>query len=575
MMGDPLMSLMSFGRRHGNVGARVMRTSLMACALTVSLFLMRHERTVLRPATRRADQVDFAASVPNDQKGLQNPSGFASSLDGDAPNCTYFLPNSSEFVELTRLRNAMVQSKPAVVIVPKKVSEVEEAVRYAKRRKARVSVISTGHDYDGRSVGEDSVNINMREMRWATFIDDDLMSVGPGTTWMEVYEASLERGMAPLSGYDSSVGVAGFTMGGGHGPLSRLYGLGADHLVGATVVDGDGTAQNVDGEWLRALRGGGGGTFGVVVEMILKLEKAPKRVDQLTYAVQLTGRRPNALTRFMHNATFLESIDEGWAGWNQLECGNDEDDSSVWLVGIYLHSGYDASQDPLEIGQPMRDFYDELASLSTSPNGEDVRVDTFDSMMGFEKKYGSLPLGRYRRQFIGNVFMDSQALSRNSDRLTDYLMDSMLTTCAPGGRRELFVYYNNVLGGNVPTADGANETAVSPGFRNAIFEVGPNAYWKDPKLDRANVEASAALARGLYMLSDSSYLNEWTSARGDNVMSDWRKRFWGDDENYDKLLRVKHKVDPCNMFWVPHGVGSDEPVYSEEAADCGVASSSD
>lgn len=572
MVADPLMALSSLRRySQGRLAwARLFRLGVLAGTFSLSLFFLRRERLLIAVSRQVPTMAEPELATVSDELGLDPPSGgFATYVpDADSlasrlsPYATVATAGSVNYTAASKLRNSAMQTLPALVVYPRCAEDVEAAVNFARLRRLRVTVFGTGHEYDGRSVGEGSLNINTRDMRWAHFVDKDLMSVGPGMTWREVYEASLVRGMVPLSGYDSSVGVVGFTLGGGHGPLSRRYGLGADHLVAATVVDASGKAKEARGDWLWALRGGGGGTFGVVVNMTLRLMPAPVKLTQLSYGLRITDRRPELLLRYFHNASFWRTLPRNWANWNQLVCSNV--DSEVWMMGLFLHASDEDNDDNALAHEPMSGLYESMLAQARVDSTSRLDVDIFDNIMDFERTFGSIPLGRYRRQFIGNVFLSADHLEGDkATRFTDYAMDSMVSACRRG-RRELFIYYNNVLGGNVPERAGP-ETSVSQAFRDAVFEVGPNAYWDDPDIDAAIIETSAAIARGLNALSDSSYLNEWSSTRGANVMIDWQKRFWG--ENYARLLDVKHAVDPCNMFWVPHGVGSDETVYARQACD--------
>ena len=136
----------------------------------------------------------------------------------------------------------------------------------------------------------------------------------------------------PTRSYDHTVGVSGLTLGGGHGAMSRLHGLSVDQLVSATVVTVDGmqvlTANATSNEDLfYALRGGGVG-FGVVVEWQFQLHPTPPFVTEILYEFPLkvyynNGSRVDAgkevLRNFMHNATFWETLPNGWGGWRSLD----------------------------------------------------------------------------------------------------------------------------------------------------------------------------------------------------------------------------------------------------------------
>ncbi|KAJ8614065.1 hypothetical protein CTAYLR_005832 [Chrysophaeum taylorii] len=434
---------------------------------------------------------------------------------------------------LVLLRNAAKQTTPRFVVVARSSSDVEEAVRYARRERLRVTVLATGHDYDGRSCGADTLNINTHQMRWARFVGPDLMSVGPGTPWMDVIEAALEAGMAPVAGYDASVGVSGFTLGGGHGPLSRQHGLGADHLVAATVVGADGIARAADDRLLRALRGGGGGTFGIVTELVIRVVPAPKQVTQLGFKNAPVDEA--FMDRFFHNATWWKLLPPAWAGWKNLWCK----DGVPRATGVYLYTGDDPN--PLDL-ESMRDLYPALKDYA--------RVDAFPSLLHFAKHLGSSPLGSHARQSIANVFVETI-----HPNLTDLVLKA-----ACDATEDLTIFYNDVLGGDV-IKNPPYPSAVATGFRDALFEVGANVFWTNPRDDAANVQASYEANKPLVDIAPASYLNEWTSHPRHLRVDDWFSRFYGGKENYDALLRVKTEIDPCNMFWVRHGVGSDQPSF--------------
>ena len=119
------------------------------------------------------------------------------------------------------------------------------------------------------------------------------------------------------------------------------------------------------------------------------------------------------------------------------------------------------------------------------------------------------------------------------------------------------VWYNTVLGGAVAEQP---PTAVSPGFRESVIELGPNVHWFDAADDAPNTAFGAQFSRELNAFGSTSYFNEWSAPDAlDDVFADWRTRFFG--PHYDRLLAAKRAADPCGVFWVHHGVGSDVRAY--------------
>jgi FAD/FMN-containing dehydrogenase len=156
-------------------------------------------------------------------------------------------------------------------------ADVRRAVLTARSSGLRVAVRATGHGtFAGPS--PDTLLIDTSRMS-SVFVDPDrgTARVGPGATWGDVIEAAAPFGLAPVSGTSASVGVSGFTFGGGHGFLSRKHGLAADNLVRADVVTADGemlTAREDRRSGLFWALRGAGGSFGVATSLEFRLHPA-------------------------------------------------------------------------------------------------------------------------------------------------------------------------------------------------------------------------------------------------------------------------------------------------------------
>lgn len=177
-------------------------------------------------------------------------------------------PQDSNYDEARTIYNAMIDKRPAVIVKCKNVEDVVTSINCARDDHMEVSIKSGGHSGPGLALVENGLVIDLSLMKGIKVDPENkTVRVESGCTWGEVDKATHEYGLATVSGVISNTGVGGLTLGGGHGYLTRKYGLTIDNLIGAEVVLADGKTvyaeedENQDLFW--ALRGGGG-NFGVV-----------------------------------------------------------------------------------------------------------------------------------------------------------------------------------------------------------------------------------------------------------------------------------------------------------------------
>ena len=177
-------------------------------------------------------------------------------------------PNDPEFDDVRTIYNAMIDKRPGLIALCTDVGDVITAVNFAREREYEIAVRSGGHNGPGLALVDDGLVVDLSAMK-GIYVDPEAKTarVAPGCTWGDVDHATHTFGLATVSGLISTTGVGGLTLGGGHGYLSRKYGLTVDNLRSADVVLADGRwvraseEENPDLFW--AIRGGGG-NFGVV-----------------------------------------------------------------------------------------------------------------------------------------------------------------------------------------------------------------------------------------------------------------------------------------------------------------------
>ncbi|WP_435358689.1 FAD-binding oxidoreductase [Haloarchaeobius sp. DFWS5] len=184
-------------------------------------------------------------------------------------------PGDPTYEEARTIYNAMIDKHPRLIVRCADVGDVIAAVHFAREHDIEVAVRSGGHSAPGFSLVDDGLVIDLSQMTGIR-VDPDAQTVRveAGCTWGDVDHATHALGLATVGGVISTTGVAGLTLGGGHGYLTRKYGLTIDNLVGADVVLADGNlvhaneTEHPDLFW--ALRGGGG-NFGVVTSFEFRL----------------------------------------------------------------------------------------------------------------------------------------------------------------------------------------------------------------------------------------------------------------------------------------------------------------
>lgn len=183
----------------------------------------------------------------------------------------------------------MTSWNPGFIVWPTTVAHVQEAVKFATSHNLCIMVAGTGHDFMNRHSCEDGVFIRTALMKNMSFDNnndknfpnaaDGNVELGPGTVLAEAHYHAAQEGRFISSGWASTVGIIGWSIGGGHGPFAGSKGLGVDNILQIGIVLANGTyviadsTQNTDLFW--ALRGGGGSTWGIITKITIRTHKIP------------------------------------------------------------------------------------------------------------------------------------------------------------------------------------------------------------------------------------------------------------------------------------------------------------
>lgn len=432
-------------------------------------------------------------------------------------------PGHAQYEGARRLWNGLIDKRPGLIIRCAGEADVAASVRFVRDHDLELAVRGGGHNVAGRAMSEGGVVIDLSPMRRARVsADGRSVYADGGATLGDVDGVTLRRGLATPLGVVPATGVAGFTLHGGYGWLSRPHGLAVDNLVSARVVNAEGAslraAPDENPELFWALRGGGG-NFGVVTSFELRLHDIAPEVcfavvvhpleraeSVLRVYRQYAGEAPDevGLIAVFWSAPDLPQIPERARGSPVLI-----------LAAVYCGD----AQEGERVLRPLSEAEQPLADLTSRT--------TFGNVQRFfEPDY---PAGR--RYYWKSAFLPffseelaSAAIQRARER------PSALSSIDLWG-----------LGGAVSRV-AVGETAFAA--RTAPFLLAIEANWDDASADGENVawarrsfSDAAALARG------QSYLNvPGFGEEGEALV----QAAYG--PNLDRLRRVKAKYDPDNLF---------------------------
>lgn len=195
-------------------------------------------------------------------------------------NCS---ENQEEYDQQRQIFNRRFQFMPAAIVLCVTTEQVSVVVRFTRKHALPLRVRSGGHDHEGECSGTDTILLDLSKMNEVE-IDPahGITHIQPGTSFQNLTTKLADEDVMIPHGTCGTVCIAGYTMGGGWGPWTRKHGMCCESVVGATLVLGDGTIRklSMDGnlderELLWAIKGGGGFSYGIVTELVIKTFELP------------------------------------------------------------------------------------------------------------------------------------------------------------------------------------------------------------------------------------------------------------------------------------------------------------
>lgn len=443
---------------------------------------------------------------------------FRSSLRGEL-----LRPGDAGYDDARTIWNAMIDKYPALIARCTNSDDVIEAVNFARDNNLLLSVRGSGHNVAGNAVCDGGLMIDLSLMK-DIHVDpvSGAASAQPGVVFGEMDQATQPYGLAAPGGIVSETGIAGLTLGGGFGWLTRKYGFTCDNLISAEIVTANGelltasASENSDLFW--GIRGGGG-NFGIVTSFEYQLQPVGPEVlaglvihpldaagDVLRFYRDFTASTPEelgamAVFRLAPPAPFIPEELHG--------------KPVLAIIVCYIGD----AQEGERVVQPLRDF------------GPPI----FDGIKRkpFAAHNASLDAG----QPVGmHYYWKSEYVTEIVDDAIETLVAFAANMASPYSRLAVFQ-----LGGAIQRYD---EQAMAVSHRNAEYVIAINTGWADPQDTEKQIQWTRDLWTAIRPFSSGGvYVNFLSDDDGED-----RVRAAYGATKFERLVQLKRKYDPQNLF---------------------------
>ncbi|MBG7602692.1 MAG: FAD-binding oxidoreductase [Gammaproteobacteria bacterium] len=431
------------------------------------------------------------------------------------------LPDDPDYDEARTIWNAMIDKRPGAIARCSGVADVMQALQVAKDHDLLLSVRSGGHNIAGNAICDGGLTIDLSGMK-SVHIDPHAQRayVEPGATLGDLDHEAQAFGLATSLGINSTTGVAGLTLGGGFGWLTRKYGMTVDNLMSVEIVTADGRRlwankeQNADLFWAAC---GGGGNFGVVTLFDFKLH--PVGPEVLSGLIVYPFDQAKSLLNQYRE--YVKTIPDDLSVWVVLRKAPplpflpEEVHGTEVVVFALMHAG--DIEEGKSLVEPLRHFGE--------PVGEHVGVNPFAA---WQQAFDPLLTPGARNYWKSHNFAE----------LSDEAIDTVIEYAGrlPSPQCEIFIA---LLGGE---ANRVAADATAYAHRDVNFVLNVHARWDEQGQDKTCVSWSREFfnAAAPYAMG-GVYVNFMTQDETDRIGSAY-------GPNYDRLVQIKQKYDPDNLF---------------------------
>lgn len=501
----------------------------------------------------------------------------------------YLLGDDPALTQTLGWTGAWTSQPSPLAVAAETAADIAKAVDIARRHDLRVVVKGGGHSYYGNSNAAGSLLLWTRKMDAVELHDAFVpagapkgntgvpaVSVGAGAIWGRVYHRVMVEARRYVQGGGClTVGVAGFVSGGGFGSLSKQFGTGAANLLEAEIVTADGTIRicnaHRDPDLFFALRGGAGGSFGVITRLTLRTDPLPKTIGAILFSVEAKSDAAwHALVTRMI-AFYAEKLFEPRWG-EQMRFGpgrrlsvtmlfhglTQAEVEALWAPMLEMiradPAGYAWRDEPAVIAASGQEFWDPAFLRRIEVVLPDARPDAPERNVFWATNLSEAAqvLHAYESAWLPAVLLEPGRRAA----LVETLIEA-----ARGWSVSL--HTNKGMAGGDPAAIArVRETATNPAVCDAFALLicaadAPPAYpgipGHEPDVAQGAKEKAAvqrAMAAIRRLVPDAgAYVSE-----ADYFQQDWQRAFWG--ENYARLLKAKRRYDPGNLFTAHQTVGS-------------------
>lgn len=434
------------------------------------------------------------------------------------------VPDDPSYDDARTIFNAMIDRRPGVIAQCANVDDVIQAIRFGRDHNLEIAVRGGGHSVAGKALTEGGIVIDLRQMHEVT-VDPEARTatVGGGATMSHLDRATEPYGLATTGGRVSTTGVGGYTLGGGDGWLARKTGLACDNLQAVELVTASGDlvrASDIENPELFWALHGGGGNFGVATSFTFRLHELPK----VTVAILLW--RPDAGPEVLRGyRDFLGTAPDEVGGGAAYITGPDEQFVPGTLIGKLTFAAI------LFYAGPEAAARDDAAPLFALGHESEmvVEMSNAEAQCMFDDPPG------YRN------YWSAEYLDDFPDKAVDLFARHADDMIVPSPSQHVLIPQGGAI------ARGSAEYPIP--WRQAPWCVHPFGLWADPADDERGRKWTRAIRDDLKPWSSgATYLNFIGDEGEDRIVAGFGK------ENYKRLVKVKAKYDPENVFHLNHNI---------------------